>query len=67
MAQLEHIEAIEKRLWNAAETLWANSNYTSNEYFKDTLNCTGIVLTCEISRREVNSTCIATLCLMSEA
>ena len=33
MAQLEHIEAIEKRLWNAADTLRSNSNYASNEYF----------------------------------
>lgn len=33
MAQIEHIEAIEKRLWSAAETLRANSNYASNEYF----------------------------------
>jgi type I restriction enzyme M protein len=33
LAQLEHIEAIEKRLWNAADTLRANSNYASNEYF----------------------------------
>ncbi|MBW1987881.1 MAG: N-6 DNA methylase [Deltaproteobacteria bacterium] len=33
MAQLKHIEAIEKRLWNAADTLRANSNYASNEYF----------------------------------
>ena len=33
MAQLEHIEAIEKRLWRAADTLRANSNYASNEYF----------------------------------
>ncbi len=33
MAQLEHIEAIEKRLWTAADTLRANSNYASNEYF----------------------------------
>jgi len=33
MAQLEQIEAIEKRLWNAADTLRANSNYASNEYF----------------------------------
>jgi len=32
MAQLEHIEAIEKRLWGAADTLRANSNYASNEY-----------------------------------
>jgi len=32
-AQLEHIEAIEKRLWNAADTLRSNSNYASNEYF----------------------------------
>ena len=33
MAQLEHIEAIEKRLRSAADTLRANSNYASNEYF----------------------------------
>ena len=33
MAQLEHIEVIEKRLWAAADTLRANSNYASNEYF----------------------------------
>ena len=31
--QLEHLEAIEKRLWSAADTLRANSNYASNEYF----------------------------------
>ena len=30
--QLEHIEAIERRLWSAADTLRANSNYASNEY-----------------------------------
>ncbi|MFH1692514.1 MAG: N-6 DNA methylase [Candidatus Omnitrophota bacterium] len=33
MAQLENIEAIEKRLWSAADTLRANSHYASNEYF----------------------------------
>jgi len=33
LAQLEHMENIEKRLWNAADTLRANSNYASNEYF----------------------------------
>ena len=33
MSQLENIEAIEKRLWNAADTMRANSNYASNEYF----------------------------------
>ncbi len=33
MVQLEHIEAIEKRLWSAADTLRSNSNYASNEYF----------------------------------
>jgi type I restriction enzyme M protein len=33
MAQLENIEAIEKRLWNSADTLRANSAYASNEYF----------------------------------
>ena len=33
MAQLEHIEAIEKRLWKAADTLRFNSELASNEYF----------------------------------
>ena len=33
MSHLEHIEAIERRLWSAADTLRANSNYASNEYF----------------------------------
>ena len=33
MPQLEHIAAIEKRLWEAADTLRANSEYASNEYF----------------------------------
>jgi type I restriction enzyme M protein len=34
LSQLEHIvEAIEKRLWRAADTLRSNSNYASNEYF----------------------------------
>jgi len=33
LTQLEHIKAIEKRLWGAADTLRANSNYASNEYF----------------------------------
>lgn len=33
MAQLENIEAIEKQLWSAADTLRSNSNYASNEYF----------------------------------
>jgi type I restriction enzyme M protein len=33
VSQLENIEAIEKRLWSAADNLRANSNYASNEYF----------------------------------
>ncbi|MCE9684441.1 N-6 DNA methylase [Halomonas alkalisoli] len=33
MPQLEHIQALEKRLWSAADNLRANSNYASNEYF----------------------------------
>ena len=33
MPQLEHIDAIERRLWEAADTLRANSTYASNEYF----------------------------------
>ena len=33
MAQLENIEAIEKRLWKSADTLRANGNFASNEAF----------------------------------
>lgn len=33
VAQLENIEAVEKRLWSAADTLRSSSNYASNEYF----------------------------------
>jgi len=33
MPQLELIEAIEKRLWKSADTLRANSDFASNEYF----------------------------------
>jgi type I restriction enzyme M protein len=33
LIELEHIEAIEKRLWDEEETLRAHSNYASNEYF----------------------------------
>ncbi|HMS56453.1 MAG TPA: N-6 DNA methylase [Fimbriimonadaceae bacterium] len=33
MPQLENIEAIERRLWSAADQLRANSTYASNEYF----------------------------------
>ena len=33
MSQLEHIEAIERRLWSAADMLRANSSHASNEYF----------------------------------
>ena len=33
MSQLEHIEAIESRLWSAADTLRANTSHASNEYF----------------------------------
>src|SRR5229473_4464654 len=31
--QLEHLGEIEKRLWTGADTLRANSNFASNEYF----------------------------------
>ncbi len=33
MSQLQTIEAIEKRLWSAADLLRANSGLASNEYF----------------------------------
>lgn len=33
MNQLEHIEAIEKRLWSVADTLRANFNDVCNQYF----------------------------------
>ena len=44
MSQLEHIEAIEKRLWSAADTLCANSSYVSNEDFLPTMG-SGILKT----------------------
>jgi type I restriction enzyme M protein len=31
--QLEQLGEIEKRLWTGADTLRANSNFASNEYF----------------------------------
>ena len=31
VTQLEHIEAIEKRLWGAADTMRANSNYLEQQ------------------------------------
>jgi hypothetical protein len=40
MALLEHSEAIEKRFWSAADTLRANSNYASNEYFLPVMGLT---------------------------
>ncbi len=51
MAQLEHIEAIEKKLWTAADTLRANSNYASNEYF---LPVMGLVFLRHASSRYLN-------------
>ena len=51
MAQLEHIEAIEKRLWSAADTLRANSNYAGNEYFMPVMGL--------ISLRHAYSRCLA--------
>ena len=30
---MEHLGAIEKRLWSSADNLRANSNFASNEYF----------------------------------
>lgn len=51
LAQLEHIEAIEKRLWTAADTLRANSNYASNEYF---LPGMGLVFLRHADRRYLN-------------
>jgi len=33
MSQQNNIEVIEKRLWKAADTLRANSELASNEYF----------------------------------
>src|SRR5450759_1506209 len=32
-SQLENLGEIEKRLWTGADTLRANSNFASNEYF----------------------------------
>ena len=37
---MEHIGELEKRLWSSADSLRANSNFTSNEYF---LPVTGLI------------------------
>jgi len=37
LTQLEHIEAIEKHLWGAADTLRANSNYNNEDFGADSL------------------------------
>ena len=47
MAQLENIEAIEKRLWKSADTLRANSELASNEYF---LPVMGLIFLRQIGR-----------------
>jgi len=44
MAQLENIEAIERRLWGAADTLRSNSPYASNEYFLPVMSKKGTVI-----------------------
>ena len=41
MPQLEHTEVIERRLWGAADTLRANSNYASNDYFIPVMGLSG--------------------------
>ena len=41
MSQLQNIEAIEKRLWGAADLLRANSGLASNEYFMPVM---GVIL-----------------------
>ena len=52
MFQLEHIEVIERRLWSAADTLRANSEYASNEYFLPVMGLvfSASTLTAAISR-----------------
>ena len=52
MLQLEHIDAIERRLWEAADTLRANSSYASNEYFLPVMGL--VFLRHAWSGREVN-------------
>lgn len=39
MSQPENIEAIEKRLRTAADTLRTNSNHASNKYFLPAFRC----------------------------
>lgn len=60
MAQLEHIEAIEKRLWSAADALRANSNYAGNEYFQPVIPqsrmlCTQSTSSCEILHGKIEN------------
>lgn len=43
-----NLEAVEKRLWNGADQLRANSNYASNEYF---LPVMGLIFLCHAYNR----------------
>ena len=52
MSQLEHLEAIERRLWRAADTLRANSEYASNEYFLPVMGLVKLVDRAEIEAND---------------
>ena len=53
MAQLEHIEAIEKRLWSAADTLRANSNFAANEFFMPVMGLIFLIADVVTGQRKV--------------
>ena len=48
MNQSENIETLERRLWASADSLRANSNYASNEYF---LPVMGLIFLCQAHTR----------------
>jgi hypothetical protein len=63
MAQLEHIEAIEKRLWSASDTLRANSNYASNEYFLPVMGLVFLRHAYSSGRQRAQVSCFQEFCV----
>ena len=51
MFQLEHIAAIEKRLWTAADNLCVNSEYASNEHFLPVMDLVFLRHACWLTER----------------
>ncbi len=63
MSRLQKMEAIEKRLWNAAYLLRANSGLASNAYFTPVM---GLILRAVAGLR-VEPTCCLSRCVLVQS